>query len=107
MPWLNVRANNSYRGVYRIHPLRQREVEEVLELIQREPAITKAVVFGSSTEERCTPDSDVDILLFGQQCNFRAPVNDVAYDILWSNQIPEGDALWREIERDGVVIYEA
>lgn len=102
MPWLNIRANKPYRGVYRIHPLRQREVEEALELIQREPSITKAVVFGSSTEERCTPDSDMDILLFGQQCNFRAPMSDVACDILWASQVPAGDPLGRRL--NGMVL---
>lgn len=107
MPWLNVRAHENYRGVYRIHPLRQREVEELLSLVRVNPLISRAVIFGSSTEERCTPDSDVDVLLYGQQCNFRAPINDVSYDILWANQIPEGDPLWREIEQGGVTIYEA
>lgn len=107
MPWLNRTARTNYWNVYLIHPLKQRAVEEVIELAQREPNIKQVVVFGSATEERCTPESDVDILLRGTPVPFDAPINNQAYDILWESRIPPQSDILHEIERDGVLVYEA
>lgn len=106
MPWLNRRATTDYRNVYLIHPLKQREVEELIEVAKQYPTVRRAIIFGSATEERCTPDSDIDVVLVGEVVDFRAPINDQAYDILWASNIPPGAAIRDEIERDGVIVYE-
>lgn len=106
MWWPNRKAKTNYPGVNYIHPLRQREVEELIEKVEQCPNVTAIIVFGSSTEERCTPFSDVDALFFGEPCYFEAPINDVAYDILWRANVPCGAEILKEIRRDGVLVYE-
>ncbi len=106
MPWPNRRALADYPGVNYIHPLRQREVEQLIEKARRCPNITAIVIFGSSTEERCTPFSDVDALFFGEPCYFEAPINEVSYDILWRANVPRDAELLTEVRRDGVLVYE-
>lgn len=107
MPWLNMRAVQRFPGVNYIHPLKQREVEQLIEKMRECPQIMKAVVFGSSTESRCTPFSDIDVLLYGEPCPFQAPVNESAYDILWERNLPADAEIRDVIAREGVVVYEA
>lgn len=107
MPWLNRTAKTNYYNVYLIHPLKQRAVEELIELAAMQPAIKQVIIFGSATEERCTPYSDIDVLLRGTPVSFDAPINDEAYDILWECRIPPQAEILKEIERDGVLVYDA
>lgn len=40
------------------------KLNKYLEMFPRLSSIDKVILFGSTLEERCTPDSDIDLLLF-------------------------------------------
>ena len=40
----------------------------------------------------------------GKESKFLYPDNDV-YDVLWSSDIPKDSVLWRDIVKEGVVVY--
>lgn len=40
------------------------KLNKYLEMFPRLGSIDKVILFGSTLEERCTPDSDIDLLLF-------------------------------------------
>lgn len=69
------------------------------------PEISGIAVFGSSTQRYCHSSSDIDILVIGgRDYNFCPPNNDV-YDVIFYENLTEGSRLWREIERDGVIVF--
>ena len=107
MGWPNRTASYDYPGVNYIHPLKQKNVELLIEEAKKHPSIRYVIVFGSSTEERCTPYSDIDVMLSGAfHIRFIPPDCDV-FDILHAECTPYDAAIWDEILRDGVLVYDA
>lgn len=88
----------------RIYPIQQRKVKEVLDGITGNPAVKRAVVFGSSTTGKCHIGSDIDIYVEMEnnsnplQKSFDFPVD------LWTNFTAD-EHLMKEIESKGVVVY--
>ncbi len=107
MPWLNRTALKDYRGVNWIHPLKQRSVELLVDKVKQVPGIKVVIIFGSVTEERCTPFSDIDVMIVGRPNKgyFIPPQGDI-YDIIYADSVPANASLWEEIKRDGVIVYE-
>ena len=82
-----------------------------ISLFARQHSITKVVLFGSRARGTNTERSDIDIAVYGG--NFDAFYWDIKekvhsllmFDIVQADA-PISDELKKEIERDGVVIYE-
>ena len=84
-------------------------------------SISKIILFGSSIENRCTPNSDIDIAVFGDKTkaqmfkskDYRAFVNAVCsygdlqdYDILYFKTNAKSDATILADIAQGAVLYE-
>lgn len=107
MPWYNQTAKTDFQGVNYIHPLRQWAVEALIEKAKERKDITAVIIFGSVVSQRCTDRSDVDAVIVGDSTiPFICP-DGCRYDILFYDRIVKPSTLWSDIERDGVVVYEA
>ena len=98
-------------------------INNAIDKISELKEISKAILFGSALEERCTEDSDIDIALFGEMTEnrffSRKDVSDFkyalakgcglreAYDILYfQNKDYDSDSLIMiEIREKGQTIY--
>lgn len=102
-----------YRILYRIHPLMQRPVHELLKSMQVYKNI-RIIVFGSSLTWSCHNDSDLDIAIeFLDDSNnqndvYWTIVNTLKdycdYDIIWYNTLSEDSLLKQEIDTNGFAI---
>ena len=103
--------------ISRVHPLKQREVLDVLKAISGDPRILRITLFGSATGIRCCRVSDIDLCIrlkdsftdaeakneisekIQEACGYDA-------DILWADKIKEGSTIDVNIKK-GVIIFEA
>ena len=108
--------NDNY-DCQRIHPLKQRIVDEVYNYIKDNVMIEKVIIFGSATNVRCNNKSDVDIAIKVKEEYFNKEsknnisediqeICDYNSDIIWLNTIDEKSQLYYNINTKGVVIYE-
>lgn len=54
---------DSFSGVDRIHPLKQREVKEIVDTAREDANVRRIVIFGSSVRYDCNETSDLDICI--------------------------------------------
>ena len=108
MPWPKVDGCQDYQGVNWIHPLFQKRIARLIEHTKCNfPGVTFLIVFGSVTSTRCTPDSDIDIVVGGDESGsfYEPPEDNTPYDVLWDKFIIKDEELLAEIVNDGVVVY--
>lgn len=105
--------NNNY-DVSRIHPLKQRIINNIYNVVSNDSRISKVVVFGSSTTIRCNKNSDIDIAIeLNNYSNENRndvsekiqEVNNYNTDIIWLDKIKTGSNISNNINK-GVTIYE-
>ena len=110
-------VNNDNYDCQRIHPLKQRIVNEIYNYIKDNNMIEKAIIFGSSINVRCNKKSDLDIAVkIKEECFNNNSKNSISEeiqeicgynsDIIWLNTIDENSQLYYNINTKGVVIYE-
>lgn len=108
--------NDNY-DCQRIHPLKQKIVDEVYNYIKDNVMIEKVIIFGSAINVRCNNKSDVDIAIKVKEEYFNKEsknnisediqeICDYNSDIIWLNTIDEKSQLYYNINTKGVVIYE-
>lgn len=101
----------------RIHPLKQRKVYEVYQLIKDNKLIEKLILFGSSVNIRCNNNSDIDIALKLKDDAFNKEnqnkiseaiqeITEYNTDIIWLNTLDQTTELYKNILTKGVIIYE-
>lgn len=101
----------------RIHPLKQRLVNEIFNEIKSSNIVKKAIVFGSSVNIRCNNKSDIDIAIelndkdFNQnnQNGLSEQIQEITgynADIVWLNTLDQKSRLYKNIYMKGVTIYE-
>lgn len=95
-----------YLSVNCIHPLKQRQIAELIQKTKRQyPQVTHIAVFGSTVDGRCRVGSDIDICVWGGKgIGFTPPDND-EYDVVFAEDLPAASPLRAEILRDGWVVY--
>ena len=59
----SVVPSDSFSGVNRIHPLKQREVKKIVDTARTDEAVRRIVIFGSSIRYDCNETSDLDICI--------------------------------------------
>lgn len=119
------RVNETNIGGRIIHvaDIKQKYIENIVSAARDCDYIDKVVLFGSSLEERCTDESDIDLAVFGNvsrgKCltskkyeRFLTQVysfNDFnqAYDILYFRNGSRNDSTIMGDIEEGEVIYEA
>lgn len=108
LPW--ARAYNNpyiYTNMYFINALKQRAVGEIITYTRNGfPGVEAICVFGSAVTEYCTPNSDIDFVLYGTPTdNYRPHVDGEVLDYQWVSTIPNNSQLRNEILREGVIVY--
>lgn len=95
----------TFRNVEHINPLKQRDVQEIVNQLSKDKEIREIIVFGSAVEMRCHSRSDLDIFIDKDQkyldLNYDPITSEI--DFLWS--CSAGDRLLAEIKRMGVSVY--
>lgn len=110
-------VENTNYEYQRIHPLKQKQVNNIYNIISKNKKIEKIIIFGSSVSIRCNQKSDMDlaILLKDEYFN-KDSKNEISEiiqdatnydsDIVWLNTIDQTSQLYKNIKNMGVVIYE-
>ncbi|MCM1134745.1 MAG: nucleotidyltransferase domain-containing protein [Clostridium sp.] len=91
----------------RVHPLMQKRVQKLLELLSADGNIKKIVLFGSSLEFRCGSGSDIDVYIekFDAALPLKQePTLDCEVDIV--SNISHESRLYLEIDKKGLLLYE-
>jgi len=92
----------------RIHPLKQRIVNNIYESLKDNKQIEEVYIFGSSTTIRCNKNSDIDIAirLINDTKENKEVISDVINnicnyncDIIWLNSIEKETKLYKNVER--------
>lgn len=98
----------------RIHPLNQKAINNIYDVVSVDPRILKVIVFGSSTTIRCNRNSDVDIAIeladYSNEIKNEISekiqeVNNYNTDIIWLDRVKSGSNIVNNINK-GVTIYE-
>ena len=111
-----IKENKNY-DASRIHPLKQRIINDVYDLVSKDYRIKKVIIFGSSVNIRCNRNSDIDIGVLLKEDLFNIEnknqiseaiqkVTDYNSDIIWLNSIDKKSQLFTNIYSEGVIIYE-
>lgn len=102
-----VLSNLQYENVNRIHPLKQKDVFELVRAAENDPHIMGIIVFGSAVRFECNSMSDLDILIIrdDSQLKIDASLSKVKsdLDIIFNARL--GKRLKDEICHTGVIVY--
>lgn len=109
--------NNDNYPVNRIHPLKQKVINDIYLYIDNLESIEEVILFGSSVNIRCTKKSDIDIAIKLKENFFKKEVqNELSEkiqdltnynsDIIWLNSLDKSSRLYHNINTKGVKIYE-
>lgn len=94
-----------FKNNERIHPLQQQSIEDILKTFKSFEEVQKVIVFGSSIEERCGYESDIDLYVeLSDEVNIKKYSAEKPVD-LWTNYNTPSE-MYEEIIKKGVVIYE-
>lgn len=97
----------NYRNVDRIHPLKQKEVGEIISCLSQDENVLYIVIFGSSADFSCNSRSDIDVYV--QLKDKEKPLlkkPDIRSEVDYIYNLDENNRLFIEIERTGVLVYE-
>lgn len=108
--------NNNYE-CNRIHPLKQKVVNDIYNYVSTNDCIDKVIIFGSSVNIRCNKKSDIDIAIKVKESYLTREIQNVLSediqeitgynsDIVWLNTLDKDTRLYNNINIKGVVIYE-
>lgn len=94
-------------NINRIHPLKQRDVNCLVESVKNDCHILGVIVFGSAVRFDCHSQSDLDILIVRDDKELRidSSLEDInsELDIIFSSRL--GVRLEKEIAQTGVIVY--
>jgi len=102
-------------AVQKVAGLSPAEMSLLLSVFAKYPSLEK-VLFGSRSTGKHKPDSDVDLVLYGENANFGTlfDIEDALYDAgfvleldILLHSIIQDERLLRSIDRTAVVIYES
>lgn len=109
-------VDNDEYDASRFHPLNQKRVNIIFNIVHNDYRIDKVIIFGSSTTIRCNKNSDIDVYIslnkkdinnknkdeisktIQEQLDYKA-------DILWADRIDKNSNLYKNIMK-GETIYE-
>lgn len=108
--------NNDNYECNRIHPLKQKEVNQIYEYVKNNNDIKKVIIFGSSVNIRCNIKSDLDVAILLKEDSFNRnneniiseriqEITDYNSDIIWLNKLDKNSQLYDNIIKYGVIIY--
>jgi adenylate cyclase len=103
----DVVVDELYENVNHVHPLKQKDVLEIVKTAKMDEQISCIIVFGSSVRFDCNSKSDIDIFVCRDDKIEKSPVN---YDVVQSDidviyNFKCGDSLLTEIRNTGLIVY--
>lgn len=110
-------VNNDNYECDRIHPLMQKKINDIYNLVSKKHEIEKVIIFGSSVNIRCNKKSDIDIAIKIKPAYFNREnqniiseeiqeISEYNSDIVWLNTMDSNITLYNNIYSTGVIIYE-
>ena len=107
--------NNNFE-INRIHPLNQKRVNTIYNIVSTNKNIKTVIVFGSSTNITCNKKSDVDIMIELNNSSISEDNKNIIeeeilnnidsnVDIIWKDKLNKETEIYKNIMR-GVTIYE-
>lgn len=87
-----------------MHPLKQRQLAEVVHKARNTSTVKALAVFGSTITDNCWDESDIDLVIWDKTHTFRPPNND-AYDLFYADELTEDWMIYNDIVNRGVIIY--
>ena len=96
-----------YENVNRIHPLKQRDVFELINAVKNDSHITGVIVFGSAIRFDCHSMSDLDVLIIRDDTLLKidASLSEVRSELDINFNTKLGNRLKAEISKTGVIVY--
>lgn len=102
----DVMENIDFPNCNRVHPLMQRRVQRLLEILKQDENIDRVVIFGSALEFRCSSYSDLDVYIEKKNPDLplrEEPELDCEVDIITNPGF--GSRLYQEIDRTGLLVF--
>lgn len=91
-----------------VHPLKQQHILEMIEDVKHNySGVTSLAIFGSTVKDRCRVDSDIDVLVFGDEDNLFCPPDNDEYDVHHARNIARDSHFWKALCEEAVVVYVA
>lgn len=116
----NVVGKNAFLNVEHIHPLKQQQVEKIVQAAQNDSAVNRVIVFGSSIRYDCDITSDLDLCIdWHENCydengvlkpftlSMRKVISDITHgnaDVVNYGYL-DSTVLKKSVE-EGVIVYE-
>lgn len=100
-------SSYNYDNIERIHPLKQKEVGEIIDCLSQDDNVKYIVIFGSSVDFSCNSFSDIDVYV--QLVNADKPLKckpNIRSEVDYIYNLDENNQLFIEIEKTGVLVYE-
>lgn len=95
-----------YTNVDRIHPLKQKEVGEIISCLSKDDNVLYIVIFGSSADFSCNSYSDIDVYVqLRDKDKVLKMKPNVKSEVDYIYNLDENNRLFIEIERTGVLVY--
>ncbi|MCD7954622.1 MAG: nucleotidyltransferase domain-containing protein [Lachnospiraceae bacterium] len=66
-----VEITTNHGGRCKVADIKKKYVLNIIQSASKCQAIQEIILFGSTTEERCTEDSDIDIAVFGDKTEYQ------------------------------------
>lgn len=103
----DVIIDEEYQNINCIHPLKQKDVLEIVKSAEQDKHVQEIIVFGSSVRFDCNSYSDIDILVTRDDDLIKTPVDysKVKSDVDTIYRWKCGKVLLSEIESTGVVVF--
>lgn len=108
-------VNDPQRDFSCFHPLKQKKLKVIYDLVSKDIRINKIIVFGSSLNIRCNKNSDIDIMIeLNKEYINKKDKTDISdkisekldwnVDILWADRISKNSKLYGNIMK-GEILY--
>ena len=92
----------------RVHPLKQREVLKIYNLLSKSELVESVIIFGSSISMKCNIESDLDLAIYvTEQCSnierneidiLVQEATDWDCDVLWGDHVTEEDRIYEDLQ---------
>ncbi len=100
-------VSDRYLNVSKIHPLKQRQVNNLINFLKENDSVNRIIIFGSSVTNRCRTGSDLDFYVeLDDNKDFNKAISSVISNYDYWNNFTVDSRLLNEIQKKGVLVYE-
>lgn len=100
-------VSDHFMNVEKIHPLKQKQVFQLINVLKKKENVKKIIIFGSSVTNNCHSGSDLDFYVeLSNEVDLKKDIISVGYDLDYWNNYMVDERLLNEIKKNGVLVYE-